>query len=1080
MMRNVGLTVLVTALTVPWGLGTAEAADRKPLPGTETHVVTLITGDQVVLADGHNPGIKAGPGRRNVAFSTKRVHGRLSVVPADAQPLVDAGRLDPRLFDITGLIAAGYDDAHSASIPVLLTRPAEQSRAVAGLAGARQLPAGITAGTVSKASAGTFLAGLRSSGARLAGGIDKVWLDGKRAVTLDQSVPQIGAPKAWAAGFDGAGVKVAVLDTGIDTTHPDLAGQVVGSQNFVDDSTGDPVGHGTHVASIIAGTAAASNGKYHGVASGARLYDGKVCAIWGCQESSILAGMQWAATDVKAQVVNLSLGGPDTPDVDPLEEAVNALTASTGALFVVAAGNSGPKAGTIESPGSADAALTVGSVDKQDGIAGDSSRGPRIGDGALKPDVTAPGVDIVAARSKDAVIGDPVGEDYLRLSGTSMATPHVAGSAAILAQQHPDWKAAELKSALMASAHTVAGQSVFDQGAGRVDVGRAIGQNVVPEPSSLSFGLAQWPHTDDKPVTKDVAFRNYGTAAVTLTLQTELTGPDGTAALAGALGVTPGSLTIPAGGTATASVTSATNHSGSDGRYSGRLTASATGVSVVLPIGLEKEAESYDLTIKNLGPDGQPFAVGNDIWAAGRDLATSVTDESGTVKLRLPKDDYTISGDQFHGDSAPYSYYGLMRPVLRLAQDTTVVLDARTARPLRSTVPQPDAASIMTVAQYNWTSPDGQRQMQGEFGALGPNVTVYTAGSGPALPAKEFTTVVSSHVARPGADGSGTDTPYLYGLMDLVPGTFPTGFQRTVKDKDLAEISQTYANTADTSFAVHTMGTRGGFTPSYPLVVLTAPRVLVEHLEAGPATWNQPVWEMVGHDTVANLQADEPWFGATYKAGQKYCQRWNAAVAGPARASVNRTTELMAVGFLTNSDADGHFGGTTVDTGASKLYRDGALVASSEAYGSIEVPGQPAERASYRFESSMTRSSIWPLSDRVDYTAAFTSAGSEESRPLPTVGYAPDVDLQNALAWKPVTVLPVTPSSAVSTIRVEFSTDGGTTWRAATLGRPDRNGTYRATFATPSTAKTVSLRTALTTTDGTAVTQTTANAYRQR
>ncbi len=108
---------------------------------------------------------------------------------------------------------------------------------------------------------------------------------------------------------------------------------------------------------------------------------------------------------------------------------------------MIAAGNSGPGAGTIESPGSADAALTVGAVDKQNQLAEFSSRGPRLGDGAVKPDVTAPGVDIVAARSKDSQIGDPVGQYYLKLSGTSMATPHTVGAAAILAQQHPTWKA---------------------------------------------------------------------------------------------------------------------------------------------------------------------------------------------------------------------------------------------------------------------------------------------------------------------------------------------------------------------------------------------------------------------------------------------------------------------------------------------------------------------------------------------------------------------------------------------------------------------------------------------------------------
>ncbi len=147
-----------------------------------------------------------------------------------------------------------------------------------------------------------------------------------------------------------------------------------------------------------------------------------------------------------------------------------------------------------------------------------SSRGPRTGDGALKPDVTAPGVDIVAAKSKDGVIGEPVGDQYLRLSGTSMATPHTAGAAAILAQQHPGWKAAELKGALMASAKPADGQSAFEQGAGRIDVAKSITQSVITEPGGVSFGTAEWPHTDDTPVTKTVTYRNLGDQPVTLAL----------------------------------------------------------------------------------------------------------------------------------------------------------------------------------------------------------------------------------------------------------------------------------------------------------------------------------------------------------------------------------------------------------------------------------------------------------------------------------------------------------------------------------------------------------------------------------
>ncbi|MFC7109603.1 S8 family serine peptidase [Nonomuraea rubra] len=255
----------------------------------------------------------------------------------------------------------------------------------------------------------------------------------------------------WEFGNTGEGVDVAVLDSGIDTAHPDLAGRVAQAETFVPDQTvEDGQGHGTHVASTIAGTGAASGGKERGVAPGARLHVGKVLDNAGeGQESWVLAGMEWAARTERAKIISMSLGAQATDGTDPLSAAVNQLSAETGALFVVAAGNSGPTAFTVGTPAAADAALAVGAVDGADQPADFSSRGPRAGDRGLKPEITAPGVDILAARSQYAAEGDGF---YQTMSGTSMATPHVAGAAALLAAQHPDWTGAQLKDALVSTA----------------------------------------------------------------------------------------------------------------------------------------------------------------------------------------------------------------------------------------------------------------------------------------------------------------------------------------------------------------------------------------------------------------------------------------------------------------------------------------------------------------------------------------------------------------------------------------------------------------------------------------------------
>ncbi|GAB2494621.1 hypothetical protein GCM10027187_72080 [Streptosporangium sandarakinum] len=264
---------------------------------------------------------------------------------------------------------------------------------------------GLATTSVSKATAGRTWQSLVGGARSPAAGRSKIWLDGKRPITLDRSAKQIGAPQAWRQGLTGAGVTVAVLDSGYDATHPDLKDVVTRSRNFSDEpDVTDGIGHGTHVASIVAG----AGERYRGVAPGAKIALGKVGGEYA-SESAILAGMEWAAAEVEAKIINMSIGGPDTPGIDPLEHAVNTLSARTGALFVIAAGNDGAP-GSVSSPGSADAALTVGAVDGSDRMAEFSSRGPRLGDHAIKPEVTAPGVGIMAAAAQGTADGPYVGQ----------------------------------------------------------------------------------------------------------------------------------------------------------------------------------------------------------------------------------------------------------------------------------------------------------------------------------------------------------------------------------------------------------------------------------------------------------------------------------------------------------------------------------------------------------------------------------------------------------------------------------------------------------------------------------------------
>ncbi|MBQ1015591.1 S8 family serine peptidase, partial [Micromonospora sp. M51] len=482
------------------------------------------------------------------------------------------------LFNVTDLIADGYDDAHTDALPLIVTMTdaAARNRTRPALDGAELVrPLDSVQGaalTRQRATADRFWTALTAGSTRrtgdaptLANGIAKVWLDGRVHADLAESTAQIGAPTLWAEGNTAAGVDVAVLDSGADAEHPDLLGQIAESSSFVPSEPDilDYKGHGTHVASTIAGTGAASGGAERGVAPGARLHIGKVLNSEGSgQDSWIIAGMEWAAREQKARVVSMSLGGESTDGSDPMSQAVDRLSAETGALFVIAAGNSGPA--TIGSPGAANSALTVGAVDATDHLADFSSQGPRAGDGGLKPEITAPGVDILAARSHLVRGGSG---DYTLMSGTSMATPHVAGTAALVAAAHPDWTGQRIKEALVSTVKATPGYTPYQAGAGRVDAVAAAHATVFATPSAYS-GFQAWPQQPGMTVDRTVTYTNVGGTPVALKLALDAaTAPTGLFALSA------DRVTVPAGGTATVTVTAAYDKLPVEKQVSGMIVA---------------------------------------------------------------------------------------------------------------------------------------------------------------------------------------------------------------------------------------------------------------------------------------------------------------------------------------------------------------------------------------------------------------------------------------------------------------------------------------------------------------------------
>src|SRR5262249_23889009 len=184
------------------------------------------------------------------------------------------------------------------------------------------------------------------------------------------------------------------------------------------------------------------------------------------------------------------------------------------------------------------------------------------------------------------------------------ATPHVSGAAAILAQEHPDWTATQLKDELMSTANPVAGADDYGQGDGRVDVARSVTQHAYAATPSLRFGLLSWPQTGLAPVTKPVTYVNDGDAPITLALSSGVTDAAGNPAPAGMFALSAGRVTGPAQGRAGGNLTLDPANDGPAGSYSGRIEATTGGNRVEVDFGTTVEPESYDVTMHFIDRDG--------------------------------------------------------------------------------------------------------------------------------------------------------------------------------------------------------------------------------------------------------------------------------------------------------------------------------------------------------------------------------------------------------------------------------------------------------------------------------------------
>jgi serine protease AprX len=308
-------------------------------------------------------------------------------------------------------------------------------------------------------------------------------------------------------GYTGAGIGVAIVDSGI-APHSAIADRVIARVNLVSwegPSTGDPYGHGTHVAGIVGGNTSAA--KYvtpafaGGSAPAVRLIDVRVLGANGMgYTSDVIAGIDWAVanrTRYGIRVINLSLGHAvaEPSATDPLCRAVQRAV-EAGVVVVASAGNYGltttglPVLGGITSPGNSPYALTVGAIDtagtvdrSDDRVAAYSSRGPTAFDMAVKPDVVAPGTRLVSLEAPGSYlavhypswhIAGTGRNAYFRLSGTSMATAVVSGGVALLLDADDDLTPGQIKVALQMGAQFVPDGGLVGAGAGSVNLPQAV------------------------------------------------------------------------------------------------------------------------------------------------------------------------------------------------------------------------------------------------------------------------------------------------------------------------------------------------------------------------------------------------------------------------------------------------------------------------------------------------------------------------------------------------------------------------------------------------------------------------------
>lgn len=554
------------------------------------------------------------------------------------------------------------------------------------------------------------------------------------------------------------------------------------------------------------------------------------------------------------------------------------------------------------------------------------------------------------------------------------------------------------------------------------------------------------------------------------------TAPDGSPA-PGGMFTSDDQVTVPAHGEATVKVVADTRLGGDTaGDFTGRITASGDGQTVATALAVERESEMYTVTLKPLDTEGKPAPAAS--WNAtlaglsGPLRATSMFLYGDTYSVRVPRGRYFLNS-YLHMDPEGSSDQGaawINQPSLDVTEDTTVTLDARTAKPIDVTVPDRSAQSIFAFISAGNTLPDGS---SASMSVLAPSFKGFrTAAVGPKAPAGDRPSQQISASFSTGAQGHDE-----YHLLYAPKGDrFVTGFARHTRPRDFADVRTELGAPAKgkTGFVSPATLLAGGMGTEHAL-----PHTGTLHLLSEDTSWWLTLYQVNADDSIETIHGAP---AQTFKPGHSYHRVFNVGVFGPdlpEGTGLTRNDDVLDGHLPLFSDGSGNASNnnTPIAYARTYLYRNGELVhASPHPMDVFYVADR--ERADYRLSVSVDRGPVADVSTSLDAEWTFSSeyAPGVTRLPISVVRFTPVLSLDStgraqAKAWVPVTAKGPAEGRNLKSLKVWVSYDRGDHWEKATV----RDSRVRVT--NPKAGGSVSFRTEAVDRQGNSVSETLVDAY---